>query len=848
MNVIVIMLQLLFACSLFGQNDLPLIDVNAEIFKQQIQKSGFIYHRSGDHVMVLGVPEILKELKAKKIPFKTVFKTERAYQKQQKAVISNAGFVQYDDVIARIEEMVQDYPDLFAIEILGYSVNGRAIIALKTLGEEFRPKYRVAGGIHGNEAMAYQFVYDLVGYFKDSLDGTLSQDDQLLVQELLENTEIWFIPMINPDGAVAVSRRNSNNIDLNRNFGFFWKAQTASGSSALSEPEVKAMKWNTLNELFTLSFSFHTYGDYINYVWNFAPDDATDHSEVVNLSELYHQYTPDYTVIEGYDWYQTFGDLNDYCYGTSGDIDWTLEVEDSDPDNSLYEQNRDAVLACLNTYKQGVIGQVLNSDGVGVRAAFKRSTGDTLFYTNTEGEFYRYLESGTHHYQVYAPGYGIFDHTITIEGTERITSNPVAMIPKYTLYPFQVIEVYQEVSISEGTETELPQRLLLPPDQRYFKLNRSARVVVSLPDRTGTYFLEPDLKDQTQLSKLEFYRHDGDDRGTQIIATDGAFLVEDSVHYLEIVGVTSTATTDIPELDTIALIPQDLCDAGYHLFDNNCEPDEITVNCDNILPEFAQWGDQNPNGVLEQEWDDEQLKYLPDSCAWDCSGDYARVGDLCVIDQCSDENEHLEGDECVSNQRTVACGNELPQFGKWSLENNDGFLSQIWSDSAQKYLPEIDSCKWGCLTGYENQNGLCVKLYYNPCYPTNPCTQENKTICQDQDKDEIAECSCLPEYHLEESACLGNYRLANCTNELPENSSWNGDATFIQEWDATQEQYLPKSDHCSWSCISGYHQVDNLCVSTSSSSSGDGCGYGGHGTPLAFLFLFLILLGFRRER
>lgn len=113
---------------------------------------------------------------------------------------------------------------------VGRSVEGILIEACQLNGSnpQVENTLLVIGTIHGDEP-----------------DGKLVIDE-LLTQLAPVNGEIWVIRDGNPDGAKLATRRNANEVDINRNFPIKWlasdpSAQTYSGPSPASEPETLAL-------------------------------------------------------------------------------------------------------------------------------------------------------------------------------------------------------------------------------------------------------------------------------------------------------------------------------------------------------------------------------------------------------------------------------------------------------------------------------------------------------------------------------------------------------------------------------------------------------------------------------
>ncbi len=121
---------------------------------------------------------------------------------------------------------------------IGKSVEGRPITVTR-VGTGNERVVCVIGGIHGDE----QTTCTLVSAIKD----TFTKDPGLVPG----HASLYFIPVLNPDGIARGTRKNANNVDLNRNFPTEnWKKDAVSPSSVTkgsggispgSEPETAAL-------------------------------------------------------------------------------------------------------------------------------------------------------------------------------------------------------------------------------------------------------------------------------------------------------------------------------------------------------------------------------------------------------------------------------------------------------------------------------------------------------------------------------------------------------------------------------------------------------------------------------
>jgi murein peptide amidase A len=109
--------------------------------------------------------------------------------------------------------------------VIGHSVLGRTIEAVHFTPPSYvqpRPPAVLFGAIHGDEAVSQLML-------------------ERLADELVERPpgrDTWIIPCLNPDGVLAGSRNNANDVDLNRNFASAsWGTERRPGYNPGAAPE-----------------------------------------------------------------------------------------------------------------------------------------------------------------------------------------------------------------------------------------------------------------------------------------------------------------------------------------------------------------------------------------------------------------------------------------------------------------------------------------------------------------------------------------------------------------------------------------------------------------------------------
>lgn len=115
--------------------------------------------------------------------------------------------LRHADVTRELSRLQAAAPDLFQVEELGKSVEGRALHHV-TLGTGSR-HVLLWSQMHGDEPTATSALLDLFELFRQ-------QRATPALARVLSTLTLHGVPMLNPDGAERFTRRNAQNIDINR--------------------------------------------------------------------------------------------------------------------------------------------------------------------------------------------------------------------------------------------------------------------------------------------------------------------------------------------------------------------------------------------------------------------------------------------------------------------------------------------------------------------------------------------------------------------------------------------------------------------------------------------------------
>jgi carboxypeptidase D len=340
----------------------------------------------------------------------------------------------YADMTAMLDAYAANYPSVCRKISIGKSVQNRELWAMKITANpdvpSDRPKFKYISTMHGNEPVGTEMCLYLIDRL---LTGYASNDTRIV--NLVTNVEIWFLPLMNPDGRESSSpqRYNANGYDLNRsfpegagnNFGN-WLYGPTSNTNGL-QPEVRQVLAWTLAQNFSLGANFHSGALVANYPYDndnmgsvYSP--SPDESLFQTLSRTYSSNnvpmwnSPFFTqgIVNGAEWYAITGGMQDWNYRYAGCFDLTIELSDGQwpdpPANQLatyWSQNQESMLAYLEWSLRGVRGIIRSAQtGQPVAGAVRVEGFHHLMFSDPDvGDYHRLLLPGTYTLWFYAPGF-----------------------------------------------------------------------------------------------------------------------------------------------------------------------------------------------------------------------------------------------------------------------------------------------------------------------------------------------------------------------------------------------------------------------------------------------------------
>lgn len=256
-------------------------------------------------------------------------------------------FSEYRDftaIEARLKSLAETYPDRATLHQIGSSIDGRAIWALRIGGtHDDDVPMLINGTQHAREwiaAMTATCVADRL---------VRDQDKNPDIEAVVDSTELWLVPVVNPDGYQyswgqnrywRKNRRGGHGVDLNRNFSVAWggggssgskRSDTYRGERPFSEPETVALRDLARREEIRLHVDLHAFGQLVIFPWNHDGKRSDDHARFAAIgdtmaSAIFAQHQSLYRLMRGVELYPAAGTMTDYMYGEAKALSYTIEL------------------------------------------------------------------------------------------------------------------------------------------------------------------------------------------------------------------------------------------------------------------------------------------------------------------------------------------------------------------------------------------------------------------------------------------------------------------------------------------------------------------------------------------
>jgi len=342
----------------FSAQSTPLLRVPVEDNSsyEKILLGGFdIVGYYNDYIEIVGWHEDLSKLESSGIAYTIIHEDlEEFYRSRFDYELDDmGGYATFSEIGEWALEFVNDYPDIVSgPDTIGYSLEDRPLWVIKISDnpedDEDEPELFLNSAIHAREVITPLTLM----HFAELLAEGYGDDER--ITDIVDNREIWLLPVVNPDGYTYNEETNPNGggmwrknkrtidntlygVDLNRNFSYQWgydnrgssptpSAATYRGTEAHSEPETQVVEEFFNSRNFTAAINYHSYSNLILYPYGYD-DDA------------YPEYFGTFEAIaeelnETLEW--ETGRAPDVLYTVNGEAtDWMVGGADN-PDNRFF--------------------------------------------------------------------------------------------------------------------------------------------------------------------------------------------------------------------------------------------------------------------------------------------------------------------------------------------------------------------------------------------------------------------------------------------------------------------------------------------------------------------------------
>jgi len=299
---------------------------------------------------------------------------------------SMGSYYTLDEIMDELDDMYAMYPELISerepLSATNLTHDGRMQYWVRlsdnpTVNEN-EPEVLYTGVHHAREPMSVQQMIFYMWYLLENYDSDAE------VKQLVDNTEMYFVPVVNPDGydynhqtnpnGGGMWRKNRRNngggsygVDPNRNYGYMWgldnsgsspdpNDQTYRGPEAFSEPEIQNIRdFCNLNE-FKLALNYHSYSNLLLYTWGWTEDEC-EHDAILNDYSVLMTQENGYTYGAGSTTiYPTNGGSDDWMYGeqTTKDVIFSFTPEVGSGSDGFWPSTSRIIPLCQDQMWQNI--------------------------------------------------------------------------------------------------------------------------------------------------------------------------------------------------------------------------------------------------------------------------------------------------------------------------------------------------------------------------------------------------------------------------------------------------------------------------------------------------------------
>ena len=264
------------------------------------------------------------------------------------------GFYTYDEMLSELDDMHSLYPEIISARSdikdetfsssphIHETYEGRYLQWVKISDNpnisEGEPQILYTALHHAREPASLQQLIYFMWYLLENYDSNDS------IKQIIDNSELFFVPCVNPDGYIfnetiepngggmwRKNTRDSHGVDNNRNYSYIdengnevWNTSgtssnpygsTYAGDGPFSESENRAIRYFVESNNFKIALNNHTYGNLLLYPYGYDYNQTTDDDDIFQFISSALVSENNYDNIISADLYPAAGDSDDFMYG-----------------------------------------------------------------------------------------------------------------------------------------------------------------------------------------------------------------------------------------------------------------------------------------------------------------------------------------------------------------------------------------------------------------------------------------------------------------------------------------------------------------------------------------------------
>lgn len=264
------------------------------------------------------------------------------------------GFYTYNEMLNELDDMHSLYPEIISARSdikdetfsssphIHETYEGRYLQWVKISDNpnvsEGEPQILYTALHHAREPASLQQLIYFMWYLLENYDTNES------IKQIIDNSELFFVPCVNPDGYIfnetiepngggmwRKNTRDSHGVDNNRNYSYIdengnevWNTSgtssnpygnTYAGDGPFSESENRAIRYFVESNNFKIALNNHTYGNLLLYPYGYDYNQTTEDDDIFQFISSALVSENNYDNIISADLYPAAGDSDDFMYG-----------------------------------------------------------------------------------------------------------------------------------------------------------------------------------------------------------------------------------------------------------------------------------------------------------------------------------------------------------------------------------------------------------------------------------------------------------------------------------------------------------------------------------------------------